>query len=175
MQYTVIRDEGKCLVTPNSNSSVPWRQRNHRHGCYLRSSKTAPSNWMSSHAYCLHLCVIVRQVPTFTYLTIYVQTNCFWKAPLVSLQGLLVIKLIANRWAWGRCHGISGAARDASRACRYQWQPWEWQPSLHRHTDESVEILTNPITYLSRNRKGWEWEQKSTKLAWERKAKRTKT
>ena len=62
------------------------------------------------------------------------------------------IKLIANRWAWGRCPWkrvvVPSKMRASSRACRYPQQPRERQPPPGTVTlRNSVEILTSLYTY----------------------------
>ena len=59
----------------------------------------------------------------------------------------LHVKLIANRWAWGRCLGLGGAEREASQACRYPWQPWERQPPGTVTLINQWKYLPNPHTY----------------------------
>ena len=60
------------------------------------------------------------------------------------------VKLIANRWAWGRCLWkrvvVPSEMRASSRARRYPRQPRERQPGTVTLRN-SVEILTNLYTY----------------------------
>ena len=64
----------------------------------------------------------------------------------------VTIKLIANRWAWGRCLWkqvvVPSKIRVMSRACRYPCQLRERQPPPGTVTlTKSVEILTNLTTH----------------------------
>ena len=77
---------------------------------------------------------------------------------LFMLFRILQIKLIANRWARGRCLWkqvvVSPEIQDSSRVCRYWPQPREQKPPPGTITRRnSVEILTNHYTHQCQQRR----------------------
>ena len=96
--------------------------------------------------------------------------KCSLKIGVHIIQGctLYTVKLIANRWAWGRCLWkrvvVPSEMRASSRARRYPRQPRERQPPPGTVTlRNSVEILTNLYTYHGQPR-GREGERQTAAL-----------